>query len=242
MNDISFNESYCDPETGVCKSSSLEELSLLRTENGLDKVELIYVGDPMCSWCWGLSPSLKKLRDRFAGDNIPFRLVVGGLRPGGGEAWNDRMKSMLKHHWAMVTEKSGQPFGFGLFDKEDFDYDTEPACRAVVAARPLANNTLLEFFEAIHRKFYVDSEDPKQLGFYESICRQAGIDFLEFTGRFQDETVREETFREFDLARSWGVQGFPSVLLSAKNQLSYVTHGFNTYDHLEKRVLALLDS
>ena len=88
--------------------------------------EIIYVGDPMCSWCWGLSPQLNALQRYGQQLGIPFSLVMGGLRPGGGEAWNADFKGFLKHHWEEVTQRSGQPFGYGLFDLEDFNYDTEP--------------------------------------------------------------------------------------------------------------------
>ncbi|MFQ5523922.1 MAG: DsbA family protein, partial [Acidimicrobiia bacterium] len=39
--------------------------------------KLIYVGDPMCSWCWGFAPEIEDLADEY-----PVEVVVGGLRPG----------------------------------------------------------------------------------------------------------------------------------------------------------------
>ena len=39
--------------------------------------KLIYVGDPMCSWCWGFAPEIESLADDY-----PIEVVVGGLRPG----------------------------------------------------------------------------------------------------------------------------------------------------------------
>ena len=47
-----------------------------------DRVEtdrIIYIGDPMCSWCWGIAPELDRLQ---AWTTLPFDVVVGGLRPG----------------------------------------------------------------------------------------------------------------------------------------------------------------
>jgi putative protein-disulfide isomerase len=153
---------YCDPETGICTPSTLKELTTIGANEIADRQEIIYVGDPMCSWCWGISPALIQLRDHFVQEKIAFRILVGGLRPGGGDTWNEEMKDFLKHHWEKVHEKSAQPFGYKLFDLEDFNYDTEPSCRAVVAARPLVKEKEMEFFEAIQRKFYVESQDPKK--------------------------------------------------------------------------------
>ncbi len=29
-------------------------------------LEFIYVGDPMCSWCWGFSPALEQMGTRYS--------------------------------------------------------------------------------------------------------------------------------------------------------------------------------
>ena len=135
--------------------------------------EIIYVGDPMCSWCWGISNHLKQLKDHFTHFN--FKIVVGGLRPGGGDAWDTKMKDFLRHHWEEVNRRSGQPFGDKLFQLDHFNYDTEPACRAVVASRKWMGDYEFDFYEAVSRKFYVENEDPKEAGFYQSICAQFAL-------------------------------------------------------------------
>ena len=35
--------------------------------------EFVYVGDPMCSWCWGFAPVLDQLAGHYA---IPIRIVL----------------------------------------------------------------------------------------------------------------------------------------------------------------------
>ena len=41
---------------------------------------LLYVMDPMCSWCWGFAPVAAALIAQAADAGVPTRLVVGGLR------------------------------------------------------------------------------------------------------------------------------------------------------------------
>lgn len=227
---------YCDPKTGICTPSSLEELQMIGNNTLTEKTEIIYIGDPMCSWCWGISPALIKLRDHYRSKEVGFRVVVGGLRPGGGDPWNQEMKDFLREHWGHVTEKSGQPFGYELMDKEDFNYDTEPSCRAIVAAKPLVGDQEMEFFEEVQRKFYVESEDPGALLFYESICEKFNMDFSEFSQRFESEEVRYETRNEFMLNRQWGVQGYPSIVLLHRDQLFLVAHGYATLADMKAQI------
>ncbi|MFK7954023.1 MAG: DsbA family protein [Ekhidna sp.] len=227
---------YCDPVTGICTPSSLKDLASIGNKQIDDKTEIIYVGDPMCSWCWGISPALIELRDHFAKEKIGFRVLSGGLRPGGGDPWNEEMKNFLKEHWGHVTEKSGQPFGYALMDLEDFNYDTEPSCRAVVAARPLVKEKVMEFFEAIQRKFYVESQDPNKAAFYSSICDEFGINYGEFLSRFESNEVKQETMSEFQLNRQWGVKGYPSILLLTNDQLHLVANGYATFEQMKNIV------
>lgn len=221
---------YCDPETGECKPAELGDFV---KEVPVDKDhEIIYVGDPMCSWCWGISNHLAKLKEE--NPQYKFNIVVGGLRPGGGEAWDERMKDFLKHHWEEVTKRSGQPFGYALFDKEEFNYDTEPPCRAVVASRHWLKGEELAFFEAVSRKFYVENEDPGEVEFYRSICADFNIPFEEFVARFEAEETKYATFQEFQLNRQWGVRGYPTVLFKAKDELYQINHGYSEFEQMQQ--------
>jgi putative protein-disulfide isomerase len=229
-----MSTTHCDTETGACGAPALEESTPNPTPAA--GTEVIYVGDPMCSWCWGLSPALLKLRDHCERSGLGFRVVVGGLRPGGGDAWTAQFKDFLRHHWNEIHERSGQPFSHRLFDLPVFEYDTEPACRAVVAARPWLKERELAFFEAVQRKFYVDNEDPKQPGFYESICTQFGLDYEQFLQRFSSEEARQQTLADFRLNRSWGVRAYPSVLLRKGEALTAIAVGFDTFEQMRDRI------
>jgi len=197
---------------------------------------IIYVGDPMCSWCWGIAPALKQLKDHYQKEQIPFQIVVGGLRPGGGDPWNDQMKDFLRHHWDEVLARSGQPFGYALLKLEHFNYDTEPACRAVVAARSWLKEKELDFFEAIQRKFYVDSQDPGQVKFYGSICDKFQVEFSKFQKSFANKVIKDQTQEEFNLNRKWGIRGYPSVLVNKGGQMYMVTNGFASFEQMQWQI------
>ncbi|MCZ6504367.1 MAG: DsbA family protein, partial [Actinobacteria bacterium] len=77
--------------------------------------KLIYVGDPMCSWCWGFAPEIESLADEY-----PVEVVVGGLRPGpSAQPLDDRMAASLRHHWVEVSERTNQPFDTAFLGRRD---------------------------------------------------------------------------------------------------------------------------
>jgi putative protein-disulfide isomerase len=225
---------FCDPATGLCTPAALDATA--SKEELRDDVELIYVGDPMCSWCWGISPQLYQLEQKAIAEGLRYRIVVGGLRPGGGDPWNDQFKQFLQHHWEEVSKRSGQPFGDELFQLDHFNYDTEPACRAVVAARQLAPELESRFFELVQHYFYVKNQDPKEVAFYQPICERLEINFQEFSKLFESPEIKQATQSEFQLNRQWGVRGYPTVILRKDQQLFAIANGFTTFDQIWKEV------
>lgn len=232
------SNAFCDPETGLCTPAQMEtgKTEICYRED----VEIIYVGDPMCSWCWGISPGLNQLRITAQKEDIPYRIVVGGLRPGGGDEWNEQFKNFLRHHWEEVNQRSGQPFGYKLFEEDNFNYDTEPACRAVVAARTISPEKEARFFELTQHYFYVRNEDPKRVDFYRPICKELGLDFERFSQLFASDEMKAATRNDFALNRQWGVKGYPTVIVRKGDQLSVIARGFASFDEMWARVKAIV--
>ena len=77
-------------------------------EGGAEK-HLLYVADPMCSWCYGFAPVIADIADHF-GDRLPVQLMMGGLRAGNPKPMTPAGKSTIAGHWQKVEQASGQPF------------------------------------------------------------------------------------------------------------------------------------
>ena len=230
----------CDPVTGACLLPDTQMHRLDAAAN--DRAQVSYIGDPMCSWCWGMSPVIEALALQCAEQGLAFRLVMGGLRAGGGDAWNAGFRSFLRQEWTHIAAQTGQPFGFRLLERSAFSYDTEPACRAVVTARAQFGQTQdaicreLTFFAAIQRKFYVEGDDPKEPSFYRDICRATGIEPEQFETAIASAEAVAATQREFRLARQLGVRGFPTVMLQTATGLHEISVGYVTLSALTERI------
>lgn len=191
------------------------------------ETELIYVGDPMCSWCWGIAPELDALVG--AHPDVPLRIVVGGLRPGpNAQTVDAAMADMLLHHWQDVEARTGQPFDRGVFDDLGWLYDTEPACRAVVVMRELAPHETFRFFKRIQRAFYAEGQPVWDPTVFETLLDDLDVDRTAFMDRFNSQEAISETWQDFSLARSWGINGFPTVVLRTGNTGTIIARGYST--------------
>jgi len=66
---------------------------------------LIYISDPMCSWCYGFAPEISEIKEAYP--QYDFKVILGGLRPGGTET-NKDLGSFLDHHWKEVEKRTWQ--------------------------------------------------------------------------------------------------------------------------------------
>ena len=203
--------------------------------------QLIYFADPMCSWCWGFSPAMERVMARF-GDRLPVRLVLGGLRPGTTDTMDAAAKQMIRGHWEHVHEASGQPFDFAFFDRDDFVYDTEPPCRAVVAARRLDPAMAMALLKRIHHAFYAENADVTDRGVLCDLAEGMGLDRAAFEAAFDAEETRTETQTDFAIAYHSGVTGFPTLIVGSEEEgYAAVSRGYQAAERIEALIDGWLD-
>jgi len=208
-------------------------------------MKLIYVGDPMCSWCYGFGKELSALTERVPDLNL--EIVVGGLRAYATDVLDDAGKQMRLQHWRRVQSLSGLPFDReALMARKGFVYDTEPVCRAVVAARRFVrNDQLLAVFRALQNAFYAEGRDTTDGHVLTDIAVRAlramnvAVNVDEFFQIWVAAETKKETERDFIRARALGVSSFPALLLEENDQLYAVGSGYASVDQLEHQLSQL---
>ncbi len=202
-------------------------------ENG--KRELLYIADPMCSWCWGFAPVINAIREKY--DNVlDVSLILGGLRVGTAERLPEHFKKQVLHHWHEVHKATGQPFCFDFNLPEDFRYDTEPSCRAAVTVRDLDAVATFPYFESLHHAFYVENRDITDTEVLGKLAEAQGVDAGAFRETFEAKETRLKTYNDFARAQSFGVQGFPAAVLQDERGRTLLTIGYQPLDRLEPQI------
>lgn len=175
-------------------------------------------------------------------------IVVGGLRAGATDILDEAGKRFRLEHWARVEQASGLPFDReGLLARKNFVYNTEPVCRAVVAARVLAPKAdLLRVFRAFQHAFYADARDTTDGAVLAAVGAEASsaIGHLvmrdEFLAVWRQQSTIEATEIEFARARSMGVTNFPTLFLEQNGRFHRVSSGYAPVAQLEQDLNVLL--
>jgi putative protein-disulfide isomerase len=198
---------------------------------------IIYVGDPMCSWCYGFGGELTKFLTNHP--DLELEIVMGGLRPHGTESMAS-LKDFLKEHWEEIHERTGMPFKYGILD-EEMMYNTEPACRAVVVFSQMMPNKTMDFFKSIQQSFYRDNRSPHKIETYLHLLDQFGADKEEFKNKFESADGLLDTNIHFKRAESLGVRSFPTLLIELNGELMVLARGYTTAENLEKTLKSKLN-
>lgn len=174
------------------------------------KPHYIFVLDPMCSWCWGFHPVIEQIRRDYH-DTYDFSLVMGGLRTKGAMVWDEPTKAKLLSTWQQVAETTGQHFNDNLFNRDKFDYDTYPACKAVVSVREIwGEDAAFEYLARVQEAFYAGGQDTTDVNVLTSLLDKDKQEaFLAF---YQSQRAEVMMHHHFAKARSMGANVFPSVV------------------------------
>lgn len=207
--------------------------------------KLIYIADPMCSWCYGFGPELVPLLDGVP--EISLDIVVGGLRAYNTDTLNDETRASMLTHWDHVKEASGLPFSDKAISADNFIYDSEPACRAVVTIRTLAPQAAFIAFRTLQHAFYAEGLDITKADVLAGICVDTlnkngiPIDKQTFLNAWSSEEIITATHADFVQTQKWGVTGCPTLVMEFGSQLHLVTSGFTRTEDVVAKMQALVD-
>jgi putative protein-disulfide isomerase len=186
---------------------------------------LIYVMDPMCSWCWGFAPVMTALAGQAAERGVSLELRVGGLRRE-RVVMDQAGRQRTLSYWQAVHSATGQAFNLAQGLPEALVYDTEPACRALVAARGLDEARVWSLSLLIQQAFYQHGQDVTQPSVRVDLAEAAGLSRSEFAERYDDSATKAATAADFIWVENLGIAGFPTLLAEHEGQLALVTNGY----------------
>lgn len=192
---------------------------------------LLYVMDPMCSWCWGFAPVVEALAEQAAAAGVPLQIVVGGLRRD-QVAIDAAARVRYLGYWQAVNASTGQLFDFERGLPEGLVYDTEPACRALVTARQLDAASAWTLLKLVQQAFYTEGADVTQASVLVQLAEQAGIPRIEFAEAFDSQAMQEATAADFTWVQDLGIAGFPTLLAERDGQLALLTNGYQPLEVL----------
>ncbi|GAA0421374.1 DsbA family protein [Cocleimonas flava] len=188
---------------------------------------LYYVHDPMCSWCWGFSPTWSKIRTQLP-DNIEVKYLLGGLAPDSDEPMPEQMQEAIAGYWKRIQQHiPGTEFNFDFWQECEPRRSTYPSCRAVIAARKQKPEIEREMIDAIQKAYYLNAKNPSNDETLIDIAESLGLDKEAFSADLNSAKTQQQLEEEMTFARQIGAQGFPSMMLEIEGRYEYLPLDYN---------------
>jgi putative protein-disulfide isomerase len=201
---------------------------------------LIYVHDPMCSWCWGFRPTLEVLIETLP-NGLAFERLLGGLAPDSAVPMGAEMRAHLQQTWHRIQERiPGTRFNFAFWTDCEPRRSTWPACRAVIAARRCASASEDTMIRAIQHAYYLQARNPSDDGTLIALAGEIGLDRGDFQRHLVDPQTQAEFEQEMQRGQQLGAISFPSLRLQIGESIWPVAVDYTDSEAMLREIHALL--
>ncbi|MEH6625014.1 MAG: DsbA family protein [Motiliproteus sp.] len=199
---------------------------------------LIYVMDPMCSWCWAFAPALRELKTKLP-SSIPCHTLLGGLAPDSTEPMPEAMQQQIKQIWQHIEGRTGAQFNYDFWTTNTPRRSTYNACRAVIAAGEQLTDRSDEMIEAIQQGYYLNANNPSDTEVLVGLAEAIGLNPAAYRDRLLSPATETLLQQHLSYKDALGIQGFPCLLWFNGKTFEWLSQGYTEANQLLARMEGL---
>lgn len=200
---------------------------------------LVYVHDPMCSWCYGFGPTWDALKARLP-HGLPVVSILGGLAEDSAVPMPAEMVEHLKATWERIEAVCGVPFDLSYWSQTPPPPRTTfISCRAVIAAEQIAGQGEA-FGKRIQQAYYQEAQNVWDAEVLTALAVQSGFREAAFVEALHADKTRQLHEEQRALAARLQVEGYPALLLIADGEAYPIAIRHGDADAMATDILDLL--
>lgn len=169
----------------------------------------------MCSWCWGYRPTWRRIEQALE-HQVIIAYHTGGLAADSDAPMPQPMRQNIAQIWHKIQAQLGTEFNFDFWEKCTPRRSTYQSCRAVLVAKRFGLEK--EMIHAIQEAYYLRAKNPSDTSTLVALGHILGLNCDDFLRQLESEDIQHELMREISLGHSWGIQGFPSLILEHEGE------------------------
>ena len=201
---------------------------------------LIYIHDPMCSWCYAFDSSLTALQKKLP-DFIRIKKIVGGLAPDTTNPMPVELQQKIQQTWRRIEQTVPNiQFNYEFWIINTPVRSTYPACRAILAARQQGADFEDKMIGAIQTAYYQKAKNPSLELTLLECALEVGLDVNRFADDLTSNEIEEELQNEIRIARKLDVISYPSLLLEHNGGLFPVTVDYLDHETMIREIVSIL--
>lgn len=209
---------------------------------------IYYCYDAYCGWCYGFSPVIKKLKEKYA-DKFFFEVLSGGMIPKENLKPISAIAGYISNAYKTVEESTGVKFGedflWHIFnpDLSDWFPCSEKPAIALCIFKEIYPDKQVEFASDLQYALNYEGRDLCDNEAYRHLLEKYEIDATDFYEKLDNPIYLESAKYEFELCKQLQVTGYPQVLLQVEDTKFYlISKGYSNFETVEKTLESILAS
>jgi len=205
-------------------------------------MNLFYCYDAYCGWCYGFSPTIKKISEEYS-TVFHTEVLSGGMILPEQPTHIGRMASYIAEAYKTVEDYTGIKFGEDYLwhiknpDLSDWYPNSLKPAIALCIFKELYPEKQTSFASDLQYALHFEGRDLTDDAAYEHLLEKYNIDKKSFKKKKKREVYNDKAKYEFSLCKQLNVTGYPCVLLQENDSKFYLlARGYTNYEDLKTRI------
>lgn len=203
---------------------------------------LIYCYDAYCGWCYGFSPVLKKIEEKYR-EKFDIEVLSGGMMIEENTAPIEKIAPFIKDAYRRVEELTGIKFGDDFLwhinhpGQSDWVMNSEKPAIALCVFKEYYPEQQLSFASDLQYALNFEGRDLDDDEAYRHLLEKYKISSEEFYSKLHSDEYKQQAYYEFALCKQLQVTAFPAVLMqTSETKFHLLARGFTPHEALEERI------
>ena len=198
-----------------------------------DRPEILYLFDPLCGWCYGMSPVIRQAQQAFAG-RVDVSVLCGGMLTGADVAPIGGSWDFLSGAAAQISAVTGAEFGsayHAVGEAGALPMNSEPPSRAIAIFRQLDGDQqrTIQFAHDVQTALFRDGHDLNDPATYVPLLEPYDIDVATFQRLWATPETAQVVQQEFATVGRLNLEGLPTTVLRVGNDGYILAKGYQPY-------------
>lgn len=209
-------------------------------------LQLVYVFDPLCGWCFGNGPQMAQVEHIFK-NQIQIEVISGGMVMQQHAQPMAALRGFFSQAIPRMEETTGvkieQPYYDQILSQDDLALNSEVPSMAFNALKPYVDSQV-RLASQIQELLYVKGFNTNQWESYTMLFDQYHPEKSAAIANVKaDVHNRELTYDGFKQSQAMGVTGFPALFVKHQEQYFKLSNGYlpaaSLVSHLKKILIEL---
>lgn len=205
------------------------------------KINVIYVTDPICCYCWEAEPYIRKFRALYE-SKVNFTTLMGGLleKWEGFEDHNNGIDSPsdVKAHWMEASEKFGMPINPSVWDN-DMISSSYPPSRVYKIVRKISKTSAEKYLRSAREEVMMSGRNIARDSVLEDILYRLDRNGKKIVADSKTDDAVKMLEEDFKMNNELGVNSFPTLVFLNEEGNGFKLPGLTCFEDYEEALKAV---